>query len=94
MVLTEGIHELTVEHVDLNGAVNDIVSVIIFLVRVGVEESSVPLSGGLRWQVGIMEHFLVNVSVLRGIGGLMNEAMNVRLCEEVSEHDELLLTND
>ena len=87
MVLTEGILELTVKHVDLNGATSDVVSVIIFLVCVGVEETSVPLSGCVRWQVrvferrrqvfGLMEHLLVNLGVLRGIRCLVEEAMNV-----------------
>ena len=56
VVVAKRFFQLVIEIVSLVGALNDVVSVILLLVLEGVEETSVPLSGGVHWQIGAILH--------------------------------------
>ena len=56
VVVTKSIFQLVIEIVSLVGALNDVVSVILHLILVGIEETSVPLSGGVFGQIRAVLH--------------------------------------
>ena len=92
MVVVKRTHELGVEVVHLLGAAHDVVSRIIRLVAVCVEETRVPLGGGVGGQIAVLlllgEHSLVNFETLGGFRGLLKEAVDVvGLGEQIGEHE-------
>ena len=56
VVVTKSFFQLVIEIVSLVGALYNVVSVILLLILVGVEETSVPLSGGVFGQIGAILH--------------------------------------